>query len=456
MIELRGDEALAAFDSARQAILAAAHAQDRFLEETVADPSFPLPVGIGLDAGEAVPLEAGYRGGALNLAARLCGRAGPGEILASQGVVHLARKVEGVRYLDRGDLHLKGLEEPVHVMRVISEQGDPAEEFRRLAPGRQARGPAPVRLARRHPIAAVLVALALVAAVAVPTTIALRGGGPGERIAGDAVGIIDLESGELEGSVPLPSRPGAVATGEGSVWVTLPDRGAVVEIDRGDDEHRRYRVGRFQPGRHRRWGRLGLGRQRRKLDRVTDQPGQEQRGRGHRSTVPGAPAAIAVNDQGVWVADSFGDAVTQIDPETDDVLASVPVGDQPVDLVDDGGELWVANAASGSVSRVVGGDEVQPVDVGEGPQAVAVGAGGIWVANFLDGTVSRIDPDTNSTDATPVGEGPTDLAFGGGFVWVSLGSAGSVKRIDPRSGSVTTILSGRTPVASPWQMEPCG
>ena len=441
VIELRGDEALAAFDSARQAILAATHAQDRFLEETVADPSFPLPVGIGLDAGEAVPLEAGYRGGALNLAARLCGRAGPGEILASQGVIHLARKVEGVRYLDRGDLHLKGLEEPVHVVRVISEQGDPAEEFRRLAPGRQARGPAPVRLARRHPIAAVLVALALVAAVAVPTTIALRGGGPGERIAGDFVGIIDLESGELDGSVPLPSRPGAVATGEGSVWVTLPDRGAVVEIDAetmsivdtvpvgsnpvgiavGPDSvwvanGGNSTVSRISPA---------------KNNEVVDT-----------IPVPGAPAAIAVNDQGVWVADSFGDAITQIDPETGDPLASVPVGDQPVDLANDGEELWVANAASRSVSRVVGGDEVQSVDVGEGPQAVAVGAGVTWVANFLDGTVSRIDPDTNSTDATPVGEGPTDLAFGGGFVWVSLGSAGSVKRIDPGSGSVTTIALG--------------
>ena len=143
VIELRGDEALAAFNSARQAILAAAHAQDRFLEETVADPSFPLPVGIGLDAGEAVPLEAGYRGGALNLAARLCGRAGPGEILASQGVVHLARKVEGVRYVDRGDLHLKGLAEPVRVFRVISEEGDPAVRFRELAPGRPPGGLCP-------------------------------------------------------------------------------------------------------------------------------------------------------------------------------------------------------------------------------------------------------------------------------------------------------------------------
>jgi peptide/nickel transport system substrate-binding protein len=438
VIELRGDEALAVFDSARQAILAAVHAEERFLEETVADPSFPLPVGIGLDAGEAVPLEAGYRGGALNLAARLCGRAGPGEILASQGVVHLARKVEGVRYLDRGDLHLKGLAEPVHVVRVISEQGDPAEGFRRLAP---VRGPAPVRLVRRHPAMAIVVALALVVAIVVPTTIALRGGGPGERIAGDFVGIIDLESGELNGSVPLPFRPGAVATGEGNVWVTLPDRGAVVEIDAetmsivdtvpvGSNP-----VG-IAVGADSVWVANGGNST---VSRISPARNNDVV---HTIDVPGAPAAIAVNAEGVWVADSLGDTVTLIDPETDDVLVSVPVGDQPVDLVNDGGELWVANATSGSVSRVLGRGEVQPVDVGEGPQAVAVGPDRVYVANFLDGTVSRIDPDTASTDAIRVGEGLTDLAFGGGSLWVSLGSAGSVKRIDPRSGSSTTIALG--------------
>ncbi len=41
-----------------------------------ATPSLPLRVGIGLDAGEAVPFEGGYRGAALNLAARLCCRRG--------------------------------------------------------------------------------------------------------------------------------------------------------------------------------------------------------------------------------------------------------------------------------------------------------------------------------------------------------------------------------------------
>ena len=87
-MELRGDEALAVFDSARQALRAASDLQERFVQETVADPSLPLAVGIGLDAGEAVPVDGGYRGGALNLAARLCSLAGPGEVLVSPGVAH--------------------------------------------------------------------------------------------------------------------------------------------------------------------------------------------------------------------------------------------------------------------------------------------------------------------------------------------------------------------------------
>src|SRR5207245_7931668 len=117
VIELRGDEALAVFTSARQAIRAAVELQDRFVEETEADPTLPLGVGIGLDAGEAVPVEGGYRGGALNLAARLCGQAGPGEVLASQEGVHLARKVGGVGYQGRGEVHLKGLAEAVWMSR---------------------------------------------------------------------------------------------------------------------------------------------------------------------------------------------------------------------------------------------------------------------------------------------------------------------------------------------------
>jgi WD40 repeat protein/DNA-binding SARP family transcriptional activator len=102
-------------------------------------PELPLPAGIGLDAGEAVAVEGGYRGGALNLAARLCSEAGPGEILGTQSVVHLARTVEGVRYLDRGERRLKGLSEPVHVLAIESEGTDVPGQMTAVAPQERGR-----------------------------------------------------------------------------------------------------------------------------------------------------------------------------------------------------------------------------------------------------------------------------------------------------------------------------
>jgi YVTN family beta-propeller protein len=437
VIELRGDEALAVFTSARQAILAATHAQARFLEETLADPTFALPVGIGLDAGEAVPMEGGYRGGALNLAARLCGQAAAGEILASQGVIHLARKVEGVRTQDRGELHLKNLTDPVHVFRLISEEGDPAIRFRELAPARKSRGPAPVRLAHAHPAIATLIALVLIAAIAIPAGLALRADETEGTIVGDALAMIDLASGKLAGSVPLASRPGDVAVGDGSVWVTLPDRGAVQQIDPatmtvqdtipvgadpigiaiGDDSvwvtnGGNSTVSRISPD----------------TNSVVDT-----------IDVPGGPAGIAIDQYGVWVADSYDASVSQIDPESGTVKTTIPVGGHPVDIAADGSGVWVANAVSGTVTRIdsVRGVGVQDTPVGNGPQAIDAQAGGIWVANSLDGTVSRIDPETDAIEQTiQTGSSPSAVTFAGGSAWVSEGSRGSVVRIEPGSSSI--------------------
>ncbi|HLJ80577.1 MAG TPA: adenylate/guanylate cyclase domain-containing protein, partial [Ktedonobacterales bacterium] len=124
MLVLRGDEALAVFASARQAIHAALEAQERYAAETLADPSLPLPVGIGLDVGEAVPVDDSFRGAALNLAARLCSLAGPGEVLVSEGVGHLAGKMAGLAYVERGLVQLKGFSLPVRVTQVQTESRD--------------------------------------------------------------------------------------------------------------------------------------------------------------------------------------------------------------------------------------------------------------------------------------------------------------------------------------------
>ena len=144
------------------------------MEQTAADPSLPLPVGIGLDVGEAVQLEAGYRGGAFEPGGSSLRygrtRREPGDV-EEAAAVHLAGKVDNVRYSDRGELRLKGLDaDPVRAFRVISEAGDPSERVEGpswpFSPS-GGRG-APLRLAERHRALAPLLALALVGAIVVP------------------------------------------------------------------------------------------------------------------------------------------------------------------------------------------------------------------------------------------------------------------------------------------------
>jgi hypothetical protein len=118
VIELAGDQALAVFSSPRQALKTAVTLQHMFAEERESDSSLLLDIGIGLDAGEAVPVQGGYRGGALNLAARLCALASPGEVLASEGIIHLARKIDGIAAVPGGQVHLKGLPQAVAVFQV--------------------------------------------------------------------------------------------------------------------------------------------------------------------------------------------------------------------------------------------------------------------------------------------------------------------------------------------------
>ena len=125
LVELRGDEALAVFTSARQAIRAAVDLQARFGDEAGANSDVPLKVGMGIDSGEAVEVADGFRGASLNVAARLCGRAHGGDVLVSASTVRLAGRLGGLQYSDRGRVRLKGMPEPVHVYQVYSELDAP-------------------------------------------------------------------------------------------------------------------------------------------------------------------------------------------------------------------------------------------------------------------------------------------------------------------------------------------
>ncbi|MBA3233027.1 MAG: adenylate/guanylate cyclase domain-containing protein [Propionibacteriales bacterium] len=148
VLELRGDEALVVFASARQAIRAAVALQRSFTSPPVED-EFALPVGIGLDAGEAVSVRGGFRGSSLNRAARLCSLAAPGQVLATPEVVHLASRVDGTRFLPYGQVRLKGLPHPVDVIAIEAE--DSATAGTRPAPTSSLTTTFPARLRRIQP-----------------------------------------------------------------------------------------------------------------------------------------------------------------------------------------------------------------------------------------------------------------------------------------------------------------
>lgn len=171
LIEVRGDEALVVFDSARQAIRAAMDLQRVFQEETRSDPDLPLRVGIGLDAGEAIALDDGsFRGAALNVAARLCSIAHAGEVLVSDGASHLAGRLPGIRYIDRGRVHLKGIEDAVHMVLAAPEEApQPSRSRPRFSI------PAPTRLGWGLGLAVVLIAATTAVGV-----VLLTGGNQGE------------------------------------------------------------------------------------------------------------------------------------------------------------------------------------------------------------------------------------------------------------------------------------
>ncbi len=109
--KLLGDGVLATFPSAAQAIDGAR----RCLALSAAS---ELGLHIGLHAGDVIREDNNVYGGAVNIASRICGLSAPGEILVSDVVRGMARSSAGVKFEDRGEQALKGIEDLVRVFAV--------------------------------------------------------------------------------------------------------------------------------------------------------------------------------------------------------------------------------------------------------------------------------------------------------------------------------------------------
>jgi class 3 adenylate cyclase/predicted esterase len=122
-VKTMGDGFMASFSSATRALECAIAMQRAFAEHNAqvgaqsAAGRTPLHVRIGLNAGEPIAEDEDLFGTAVILAARIAARAEGGEILASNVVRELVAG-KGFLFSDRGDVVLRGFEDPVRLYEV--------------------------------------------------------------------------------------------------------------------------------------------------------------------------------------------------------------------------------------------------------------------------------------------------------------------------------------------------
>jgi class 3 adenylate cyclase len=115
-VKTMGDGFMASFSSATRALECAIAMQRAFAEHNESAEE-PIRVRVGLNAGEPIAEEEDLFGTAVILAARIAAKAEGGEIVASDVVRQLVAG-KGFLFADRGDVALRGFEDPVRLFEV--------------------------------------------------------------------------------------------------------------------------------------------------------------------------------------------------------------------------------------------------------------------------------------------------------------------------------------------------
>ena len=478
LLELRGDEALVVFVSVRNAVRSAIALQAAFRSAAL-----PRGVGIGLDAGEAIPVGDGYRGSALNMAARLCSKAEPGQVLASETVTHLAGRLEGIAYVDARTYRLKGYGEPVRAVEVLPENQMPSKLARRYRRMRSR-----LRAYRRIRIGIAAVVVAALLGSIIP--FALGGGSPignlppgsalldakslrviERHIAGTApneAGVgkfvdgsfwgfsvhpsfffqVDPHTGRTLKRISSPTSAedlGTFAIGGGSIWLTNLKTATVTKVDiasgRQADEFDLQThdggssIGGIQFGSGSLWvTRFGPGKP--QVLRLDPSDGSVEHAF---DDVAGSDNLYRGVDS-VWAASGGG--ITRIDAKNGTVTP-VNLSGELSGVTEGGGYGWATDQAKGIVYKIdpASGGVVGSYETGDGATDPVYDHGIVWIANTDAGTATRIDALTGARRTIPFGH-PVTLAVGGGVLAVDLAQGRSYEaRIEALKGKVARFFT---------------
>ncbi|HEY7876384.1 MAG TPA: hypothetical protein VIG64_14810, partial [Actinomycetota bacterium] len=161
---------------------------------------------------------------------------------------------------------------------------------------------------------------------------------------------------------------------------------------------------------------------------------------------------ITTGAAAVWTitegkAGSF-DVLARIDPRTDEVAATFPLGYPVGEPTFADGSIWVLAPEDDRVLRVDprSGEVIAEVKGLAQPAFMAAGKDALWVLSgtwgehpFGDGSVTRIDTATNAITARiridEIAGTASNIAVGEGFVWARTGRTVLVK-IDPSTNEI--------------------
>jgi len=169
------------------------------------------------------------------------------------------------------------------------------------------------------------------------------------------------------------------------------------------------------------------------------------------------PGSVLSANGALWVANLDDGTVMRIDPRARRVVRTIATGTAPSGLAGGGGAVWAIGGERGVVLRIDPAfnavvDRIETVKVGtlltSAPATAAVAAttNVVWAVSggfFSTPRLSRIDPATKRVAATvATGNGPTAVAVGLGDVWITDSFENTVSRVDPTGAVTATIPVG--------------
>ena len=498
-VDTQGDAFFVVFRGAKDALAAAVAAQRALAAHRWPD-GLAVRVRMGIHSGEPRVGADRYVGLGVHRAARICSAGHGGQVLLSSVTRELVEDElpSDVRLLDLGERHLKDIDRPERIFQLVIDglpaefpplktlDAQPAEATpfagreSELAKAAEAAVEAP-RTERRRSLLLLTVLLLLVAA-GVSAFLLVRGdesgasqtgreGATGIKVRPNSVAVIDPETNAIVASIPVGAGPGSIATGDGSVWVANAVARTVSRIDAETREVVATIGLGIEPtdlavGQGAVWVAGGFDSALLRIDTADNVVRANLAIREEIGPLPAGfdsgPSAVTVSDGAVWLA--HGEEVSRIDPETNDVVATVPAGGNWSGNIAAGeGAVWVVETGVLKVRKPEGGavngiSRIDPasdsvtatipvpgVGIGSGgapgPDIVAAGAGAVWSATWADDIVWRIDPANNRTVRTiPAGTSPGNVAVGEGAVWVENRNSGTVARIDPFSNALAETI----------------